>query len=116
LSSIVEDDFNALLDLLGPDTMRDVVKLLVESAPTRFASARDGLAAGDHARAATAFHTLRSSCGQLGAKSLEALCTEGERLSKHGDVPGAVGVLAAAEGEFARCLEWFGANRWVSAA
>ena len=96
--------------------MRDVVRLLVDSAPTRLASARAGLAEGDMARAATAFHTLRSSCGQLGAKSLEQMCVEGERHAKAGDVPAAFTLLADAEREFARCVEWFGARGFTSPA
>lgn len=116
MSAIVEEDFNTLLELLGPETMRDVVRLLMESAPTRIASARAGLAEGDAVRAATAFHTLRSSCGQLGAKSLERVCIDGERQAKAGDIPAAGALLAEAEREFARCVEWFGARGFTGAA
>ncbi len=112
---IIEDDFNALLELLGPDTMREVVGLLLESAPIRFASARAGIAEGDHARVTTAFHALRSSCGQLGAKALEHLCTDGERVAKGGDLSAAAVVLDDAEREFARCIGWFVANGWSGA-
>lgn len=116
LSSIVDEDFNVLLELLGQETMRDVVRLLMDSAPTRFASARVGLADGDTVRAATAFHTLRSSCGQLGAKALEQMCVEGERHAKAGDIPKATTALADAEREFARCVDWFGARGFTRPA
>jgi HPt (histidine-containing phosphotransfer) domain-containing protein len=116
LPPIVDEDFNTLLELLGPETMRDVVRLLMDSAPTRFSSARAGLAEGDTVRAATAFHTLRSSCGQLGAKALEQLCIDGERHAKAGDVPSAAAALADAEREFARCVEWFGARGFTAPA
>lgn len=113
---IVDEDFNTLLELLGPETMRDVVRLLMDSAPTRIASARAGLAEGDTVRAATAFHTLRSSCGQLGAKSLEQICVEGERQAKAGDVSAATALLADAEREYARCVQWFAARGFTPAA
>lgn len=107
------DDFDALLELLDEQTMRDVVALFVASAPTRLVSAREGLATGDTARAATAFHTLRSGCGQLGARRLEELCATGERLAKHGDVAAAGDRLREVRVEYDRCLEWFRAHGWL---
>jgi HPt (histidine-containing phosphotransfer) domain-containing protein len=107
------DDFAALLELLDEQTMRDVVALFVASAPTRLVSARDGLASGDTARATTAFHTLRSGCGQLGARRLEELCATGEQLAKHGDVAGAGARLHEVHAEYDRCLEWFRTHGWL---
>ncbi len=106
-------DFDALLELLDEQTMRDVVGLFVASAPTRLTSARDGLANGDTARAATAFHTLRSGCGQLGARRLEELCATGEQLAKHGDVATARALLSDVHAEYERCLEWFRTHGWL---
>ena len=106
-------DFDALLELLDEQTMRDVVALFVASAPTRLDSARDGLATGDTARAATAFHTLRSGCGQLGARHLEELCATGERQAKHGDVAAAGERLREVLVEYDRCLQWFRTHGWL---
>lgn len=114
-SPVQSSDFDALLALLDEQTMRDVVALFVESAPTRLASVREGLATGDTGRAATAFHTLRSGCGQLGARRLEELCTAGEQLAKHGDVTGAGARLGDVLLEYDRCLEWFRTNGWLRA-
>jgi len=108
-------DFDALLELLDEQTMREVVALFVSSAPTRFASAREALASGEAARAVTAFHTLRSGCGQLGARRLEELCATGEREAKHGDIADASERLSEALAEYDRCLEWFRAHGWLSA-
>ena len=107
------DDFDALLELLDEQTMRDVVALFVASAPTRLVSVREGLATGDTARASTAFHTLRSGCGQLGARRLEELCATGEQLAKHGDVAAAGERLREVLVEFDRCLEWFRTHGWL---
>ena len=109
------DDFEALLELLDEQTMREVVALFVASAPTRLASARDGLATGDTARASTAFHTLRSGCGQLGARRLEEMCASGEQLAKHGDVAAASARLSDVLAEYERCLEWFRTHGWLRA-
>ena len=109
------DDFEALLELLDEQTMREVVALFVASAPTRLASAREGLASGDTARAATAFHTLRSGCGQLGARRLEELCASGEQLAKHGDIAAASARLTDVLAEYDRCLDWFRTHGWLRA-
>jgi len=114
-SPVQSSDFDALLELLDEQTMRDVVAIFVSSAPTRFASAREGLASGDTARAVTAFHTLRSGCGQLGARRLEELCATGEQQAKRGDIADASARLSEALAEYDRCLEWFGAHGWLSA-
>ncbi len=111
--AVSDDDFNALLELLDAATMCEVVQLFVSSAPTRFESARSGVASTDGARVATAFHTLRSGCGQLGARRLETMCAHGEREAKHGDLTAAASLLADAEREFARCREWFAAGGWL---
>lgn len=108
-------DFNALLELLDESTMRDVVALFVASAPSRLTSAREGLATGDTSRAATALHTLRSGCGQLGARRLEELCAAGEQMAKHGDIAAALARLSDVLLEYDRCLEWFRTNGWLRA-
>ncbi|MBI5600401.1 MAG: Hpt domain-containing protein [Gemmatimonadetes bacterium] len=108
-------DFDALLELLDAQTMRDVVALFVAAAPTRLASVRDGLAAGDTARAATAFHTLRSSCGQLGARHLEELCAAGEQMAKRGDMAAASAQLRVVLDEYERCVAWFRSHGWLHA-
>lgn len=108
-------DFDALLELLDEQTMREVVALFVASAPTRLASVREGLASGDTARAATAFHTLRSGCGQLGARRLEELCAAGEQMAKHGDIAAANAQLSVVLVEYERCMAWFRAHGWLRA-
>jgi HPt (histidine-containing phosphotransfer) domain-containing protein len=109
------DDFEALLELLDEQTMREVVSLFVASAPTRLASVREGLAAGDTARVATAFHTLRSGCGQLGARRLEELCAAGEQMAKRGEMDAASAQLNVVLVEYERCVAWFRTHDWLRA-
>jgi HPt (histidine-containing phosphotransfer) domain-containing protein len=114
-SPVVADDFNALLELLDRDTMRDVIQLFLAAAPTRLETARQAVATGDAGVAATALHTMRSGCGQLGARRLEELCATGEREAKHGDLAAVNTRLGEIDAEYARCLEWFRANGWTDA-
>ncbi|MBI2409374.1 MAG: Hpt domain-containing protein [Gemmatimonadetes bacterium] len=114
-SPVVADDFNALLELLDRETMREVVQLFLAAAPTRLETARQAVTSGNAAVAATALHTMRSGCGQLGARRLEELCATGEREAKHGDLAAVDTRLSEIDAEFARCLEWFHANGWSDA-
>lgn len=110
---VEQSDFDALLELLSPDTMREVVQLFAAAAPQRLDAARDGIATGDLAAATTAFHTLRSGCGQLGARRLEELCATAERGVKTGNLTAARAQLLEVRAEFARCEAWFSAHGWL---
>lgn len=114
-SPVQSSDFDALLELLDEQTLRDVVALFVASAPTLLASVREGLATGDAARAATAFHTLRSGCGQLGARQTEELCAAGEQMAKRGDIAAASTQLSVVLVEYERCVAWFRSHGWLGA-
>jgi HPt (histidine-containing phosphotransfer) domain-containing protein len=107
-------DFDALLELLDRDTMREVVTIFVGSVPGRISVARQGIAGGDFSAAVTAFHTMRSGSGQLGARTLESLCSDAERAAKVGDVEGALTLLDLVEAELALCLAWFHEHGWVN--
>jgi len=108
-------EFDALLELLDRDTMREVVQLFAASAPGRLVAARTGIAAGDSRAVATAFHTLRSGCGQLGARHLEELCAGAERAAKEGNLALADVRLAEITVEYERCLSWFRERDWLMA-
>lgn len=112
---VEQSDFDALLELLDGETMREVVTMFAGSAPDRLVVARAGIAARDVATAATAFHTMRSGCGQLGARQLEALCATAERTTKAGDFQAAALLLDQVEEELARCLAWFRDGGWLIA-
>jgi HPt (histidine-containing phosphotransfer) domain-containing protein len=114
-SPVEAADFDALLELLDADTMREVVHMFAASAPERLLTAERGLADGNAAVVATAFHTLRSGCGQLGARHLEELCANAERLAKHGDLGASRDQLLAVRSELDRCLGWFRERAWLEA-
>jgi HPt (histidine-containing phosphotransfer) domain-containing protein len=111
---IESSDFDALLELLDREAMRDVVQMFVGSRSERFAALTAGLDAGDAAATAQVFHAMRSAGGQLGAQTLEALCADGERLSRHGDLAAAAVRASDVAREFDRCHDWFRAHGWLT--
>ena len=112
-SPIEQSDFDALLELLDRDTMREVVTMFAISAPERMTVARDGIVSGDARAVATAFHTMRSGCGQLGARYLEELCANAERSAKAGDLRDTAALTDLVALELERCLGWFREHSWV---
>ena len=106
-------DFEALLELLDRDTMREVVTLFAIAAPEHMIVVCRSIASGEARVVATAFHTMRSGCGQLGARHLEELCVNAERSAKAGDLAGTAALLDLAAVELERCLGWFPDHRWV---
>lgn len=114
-SPVEQADFDALLELLEPQTMRDVVRMFADSAPLRLTAAEQGITIGDASAVATAFHTLRSGCGQLGARRLEEMCMRAEHAAKRGEIAVASGLLAEVHVEYERCLLWFTGRGWLNA-
>lgn len=111
---IASADFDALLELLDRDAMREVVQMFVASGPDRFAALTAGFDANDASVTAGVFHAMRSAGGQLGAHTLEALCADGERLARHGDLATAAVRANDVAREFERCSDWFRANGWLT--
>jgi HPt (histidine-containing phosphotransfer) domain-containing protein len=114
-SPIDEAEFDALLELLGRASMRDVITMFAASAPARLAAAAAGVAGSDTPAVVLAFHSLRSGCGQLGARELERACADGERSAKAGNFSEALRQLTTAAVEYTRCVDWFRAHGWLAA-
>lgn len=113
-SPIIQEDFSALLELIEHDTMRDVVGMLVAAVPQRLEAMRQGLASDDLSVTATACHTLRSGCGQLGARTLEALCAACEQAAKRGEREPLAALVGEIEAESRRVVEWFAQQGWIA--
>lgn len=112
-SPIEQSDFDALLELMDRATMIEVVTIFSRSAPGRMTVARLGIASGDGHAVATAFHTMRSGCGQLGARHLEELCANAERSATAGDLAGAAVLLELVAHELEVCFDWFRTHGWI---
>jgi HPt (histidine-containing phosphotransfer) domain-containing protein len=71
----------------GDGLARDMAALFAEAVPVRLDEARRGLAKGDHAAVASAMHTLKASCAQLGGVEAAACCAAAERAALDGSAP-----------------------------
>ncbi|CAN5174210.1 hypothetical protein BH20GEM2_BH20GEM2_04650 [soil metagenome] len=90
----------------GEGLVRNLVGLFRELVPKRTAIFRQALLDGDPREAEAAAHALKSSCGQLGALRMLALCQRMEMLAAAGEIAPLPGLVQDLEGEFARYLEW----------
>ena len=90
----------------GPKLVRELIGLFLRYAPERIALARTALDAGDPSAAQRAFHSLKSSAGQLGIETIRDGCSRGEALASHGDATGAQAALADVEAAWPDTLAW----------
>ena len=70
----------------GQKLLNGMIELFVNNAPTRAADAREALDCGDAAALRAALHALKSSAGQLGAKTVHQACVAGEELASRGEL------------------------------
>lgn len=107
-----DSDAIARLRRFGGDALLfQMIDLVVAAAPGRLAAAREGVARGDAAAARAALHALKSSAGQLGAVTAQALCERGERLAGAGDVAAVAALMPLLETESTAMLEWLASIR-----
>jgi PAS domain S-box-containing protein len=96
LRGIVDDD---------PKELAKLVDLFTASAPGNIASMREALAALNAPLLARAAHTLKGSCGSLGATTLREICLRLEQNAREGQLEGAEELIASAEEELHRFTE-----------
>jgi HPt (histidine-containing phosphotransfer) domain-containing protein len=95
----------------GVKLLHEMIALYVGSASGRLAAAAAGLAASDSIAIENAFHSLKSSSGQLGAVRLARLCEEGETLARGGVLAGIAALIAASRDELGRVERWLESER-----
>ena len=84
----------------GAALVRDIHAIFVEDAPARLAAARHGVAEGNPRAVVRAAHSLKATCGQIGAATMQRLCADAERLAGDGAIDRVPPLLAALEEEF----------------
>ncbi len=108
--SIVADHDPAALAMVrrigGDALLSQMAVLFAQQARERLALARTALNTGDADGARRAFHSLKSSTGQLGATAAARLCAEGEALARAGNIGALSAVLDALEPCVGRALDW----------
>ncbi len=90
----------------GPKLVRELIELFLRYAPERIALVRTGLDAGDLFAAQRAFHSLKSSAGQLGVETIRHACSRGETLASEADATGARAALAEVEAAWPDTHAW----------
>lgn len=81
----------------GAELKEKMIDLFFENAPVRLNSIREGLDVGDSELAERAAHSLKSSSGNLGAQTLQALAGRVESMIETGDANGAEALLPQLE-------------------
>lgn len=92
----------ALVDLGAGAVFRELIGVFLHDTPERLAALRRAASAGDARGVKSVAHTIKGTCGYLGATGLVALCKEVELLSQSGAVAAAEPVLEQLEAEFQR--------------
>jgi two-component system sensor histidine kinase RpfC len=70
----------------GNKLLRGMIELFLKNAPGKAAEAREALDCGDAAALRSALHGLKSSAGQLGARTVHQACIAGEELASRGEL------------------------------
>ena len=83
----------------------ELTTLFLQEAPSRVATARAAVAAGNVEAVRAMAHMLKSSAGQMGAIRVQYLC---ERLENSELPPDPTGALSEIDEELARYAEWLG--------
>ena len=89
----------------GDELVQKVTKTFLDTSPTRVAAVRSAFVANDAARLEMEAHTLKSSCGQLGARRMEDLCEFIETSAHNRHVDEAAPMVPLLEAEFKRVQE-----------
>lgn len=85
-----------------PDFVVELIDHLLAETPMRLANIDEAIAAGNAQAINRLAHSLKSSCGNLGAVGLATLCATLERAGAEGRVDGTRAMLDAAYAEFER--------------
>ena len=85
-----------------PDFVVELIDHLLTETPMRLANIDEAIAAGNAQAINRLAHSLKSSCGNLGAVGLATLCATLERAGAEGRVDGTRAMLDAAYAEFER--------------
>jgi CheY-like chemotaxis protein len=84
-----------------PDPVRECIGLFLEHTAQSLADLRLHFEAKDYARLRQVAHSLKGSCGNLGAERMAALCDGLEQSSKMGAINGAEKFITQIESEYA---------------
>jgi CheY-like chemotaxis protein len=102
---IDEEVIANLRELQDPDEsdfVAELIDVLLGDAPARFEALRGAIAAADATTVNRTAHSLKSSCGNLGARTLAGLLAGLEKKGLEQDMVGAAALLTQVTAEFER--------------
>ena len=83
-----------------PDILNELIELFLTGVPPQLIALK---VAGDAHSVERIAHTLKGSCGNMGAVRMETLCTEFEEIGRSEDLRAAPARISRLEEEFGRC-------------
>lgn len=95
----------SLVELGGPDLLKELIELFCTDAPSQMADLADAVSQGDASRVASVAHSLKSSCANLGAMRLAELTKELETAGRSGAIESAAEVIEVSKTELDRVTE-----------
>ena len=90
----------------GDQLVREMSALFLADMPAQLAALRAGLRTGDNAAIARAMHSMKSSCGQIGAVAMQRLCQDAEIEASRDDLTRLPSILQQLEAEFSEFRGW----------
>lgn len=85
-----------------PSFLAEMIEIFFEDTPPRLAELRQSLATGDVETVTHLAHTLKGSCGNFGAETMQARCRDLEMLGRGGQLDGASELIDQIELEYGR--------------
>ncbi len=82
----MESVVKRLLQIGSDDFVREILGVFLTEVPKRIEAIREGIASGDAKGVAFAAHSLRGSCGNMGAEEAESICGLIEERANAGHV------------------------------
>lgn len=104
--SAIDMEVIASLRALGgeddPELLFELIDLFLDDAPNHISALESAAAAGDVETIERAAHTLKSSCANIGARQLSALCRELESQGRARDLGAVPTLVERARTEYLR--------------
>lgn len=94
-----------------PDFLSSLIDLFFEDVPDHLAIMQTAIAQSDARILANKSHSLKSSCGNLGATKMTAICQSLEAIGRKGSVDGAAALMRELKEEFSRVRRALEAER-----
>jgi CheY-like chemotaxis protein/HPt (histidine-containing phosphotransfer) domain-containing protein len=85
-----------------PDILEELVAMFLKDAPSQLETLKEATEKGDAQSVERIAHTLKGSCGNMGAVRMEALCSELEEIGRSEDLSTAPRLTSSLEEEFGR--------------